>query len=59
MSLTSYRTAPPRANGDAITRQTKTPLRDSLGSGIFNIVNGLLSTATKAWRRPTLPLLEQ
>ena len=37
MSLTSYRAAPPRA-------KTKTPLRDSLDSGIFNIVNGFLLT---------------
>jgi hypothetical protein len=37
MSLTSYRAAPPRVTSYA---ETKTPLRDSLGSGIFNIVNG-------------------
>src|ERR1044071_3303663 len=36
MSLTSYRAAPPRVT----STQTKTPLRDSLGSGIFNIANG-------------------
>jgi hypothetical protein len=31
-----------------------------LGSGIFNIMNGLSSSAaSKAWRRPTLPLLRQ
>ena len=40
MSLTSYRAAPPRANAETLVHQTKTPLRDSLGSGIFNIVNG-------------------
>ena len=41
MSLTSYRAAPPRANISGTSpRQTKTPLRDSLGSGIFNIANG-------------------
>ena len=45
MSLTSYRAAPPRANiGNALALKTKTPLRDSLGSGIFNIVNGFLLT---------------
>ena len=55
MSLTSYRAAPPRANLDepkirtlhagwiAARTQTKTPLRDSLDSGIFNIVNGFLT----------------
>ena len=37
MSLTSYRAAPPRVTSYA---KTKTPLRDSLDSGIFNIVNG-------------------
>ena len=41
MSLTSYRAAPPRANFVSLRAQTKTPLRDSLDSGIFNIVNGL------------------
>ena len=41
MSLTSYRAAPPRVTSYA---KTKTPLRDSLDSGIFNIVNGLLLT---------------
>ena len=40
MSLTSYRAAPPRANNGAIRAQTKTPLRDSPDSGIFNIMNG-------------------
>jgi hypothetical protein len=40
--------------------QTKTPLRDRLGSGIFNIMNGFSNhAASKAWRRPTLPLLKQ
>jgi hypothetical protein len=30
------------------------------GSGFFNIVNGFLNhAASKAWRRPTLPLLKQ
>src|SRR5437868_15254074 len=45
MSLTSYRAAPPRANisGASLRLKTKTPLRDSLGSGIFNIVNGFRS----------------
>src|SRR3954453_22098974 len=40
MSLTSYRAAPPRAIVQTLVRKTKTPLRDSLGSGIFNIANG-------------------
>ena len=44
MSLTSYRAAPPRANiRGAFRAQTKTPLRDSLDSGIFNIANGFLT----------------
>ena len=44
MSLTSYRAAPPRVTTFRLRlsspEQTKTPLRDSLGSGIFNIMNG-------------------
>ena len=44
MSLTSYRAAPPRDAWPNEGLKTKTPLRDSLGSGIFNIVNGFLLT---------------
>ena len=42
MSLTSYRAAPPRVTIDAITRPNKNAADELvLGSGIFNIMNGL------------------
>jgi hypothetical protein len=33
----------PRQHQERFRALTKTPLRDSLGSGIFNIMNGLLT----------------
>ena len=49
MSLTSYRAAPPRANITQLHAQTKSRLRDSLESGVFNTANGFFrpTPATK------------